>query len=63
MSLGELHDLQSRLMLIAGDAVKGNDDVTRFIDVLSSAESLAKSYVQLKQCGCLLFNEWFAVVR
>ena len=63
MSLSELHDLQSRLMLIAGEADKGKDDVTRFIDVLSSAESLAKAYVQLKLSGCLLFNDWFAMIR
>ena len=63
MSLSELHDLQSRLMLIAGEADKGKDDVTRFINVLSSAENLAKAYVQLKLSGCLLFNDWFADIR
>ena len=63
VSLSELHDLQSRLMLIAGEADKGKDDVTRFINVLSSAENLAKAYVQLKLSGCLLFNDWFADIR
>jgi len=63
MTLTELHDLQSRLMLIAGEADKGKDDVTRFIDVLSSAENLAKAYVLLKLSGCLLFNDWFARIR
>ena len=63
MSLHELHDLQSRLMLIAGEADKGKDDVTRFIDVLSSVETLAKAFVQLKLSGCLLFNNWKAIVR
>ena len=64
MSLSELHDLQSRLMLIAGEAdEEEKDDATRFINVLSSAENLAKAYVQLKLSGCLLFDEWFAIIR
>ena len=63
MTLSELHDLQSRLMLIAGEAEKGKDDVTRFIDILSGVENLAKAYVQLKLSGCLLFGSWFAYIR
>ena len=63
MSITELHDLQSRLMLIAGEAEKGKDDVTRFVDILSSVENLAKAYVELKVSGCLLFNDWSAEIR
>lgn len=29
----QLHDLQSRLMLVAGKAEKGKDDVDRFMEV------------------------------
>lgn len=32
----QLHDLQSRLMLVAGKAEMGNDDVERFISVIFS---------------------------
>ena len=54
----DLHDLQSRLMLIAGEAENGNEDVNRFTALLSCSENLAKAYVQLKLSGCLLFNNW-----
>ena len=57
MTLSELQDLQSRLMLIAD---KGLDDVQRFIANLSLVENLAKAFVNLKTAGCLLFNNWTA---
>ena len=63
MTLNEVHDLQSRLMLIAGEADRGKDDIIRFTDVLSNVESLAKAYVKLKQSGCLLFENWTASIR
>ena len=63
MTLSELHDLQSRLMLFAGQAEVGNDDVTKFIDLLSNVETLAKAYVKLKLSGCLLFSHWIAKLK
>ncbi|XP_076818192.1 E3 ubiquitin-protein ligase rnf213-alpha-like [Clavelina lepadiformis] len=63
MTLNELHDLQSRLMLIAGEAEKGKNDVTKFTELLSNVESLAKAYILLKESGCLLFNNWKAFIR
>ena len=63
MNLSELRDLQSQLMLIAGEAYKGKDSVTRFINVLEEVENLANAYVQLKLSGCLLFNNWQATIR
>ena len=63
MTLSELHDLQSRLMLFAGQAEVGNDNVTEFIDLLSNIETLAKAYVKLKLSGCLLFSHWIAKLK
>ncbi|XP_076815738.1 E3 ubiquitin-protein ligase rnf213-alpha-like isoform X2 [Clavelina lepadiformis] len=63
MTLHELRDLQSRLMLIAGEAQKEQQDVKKFIIVLSSVENLAKAYMMLKISGCLLFSKWRATLR
>lgn len=62
MTLEELRELQSKLMLIAGDADKGQRDVNLFIEVLSSVEKLAEIYVKLESSGCMLFNGWKAVI-
>ena len=63
MSLSELRGLQSRLMLIAGEAEKGKDDVNQFVNTLASVEGLAKAYVKLRLSGCLLFEHWIALIR
>ena len=63
MSLSELHDLQSHLMLFAGEADTRTDEVKKFIDLLSSVETLAKAYVKLKLSGCLLFKNWVAKLK
>ncbi|XP_076810018.1 E3 ubiquitin-protein ligase rnf213-alpha-like isoform X2 [Clavelina lepadiformis] len=63
MTVKDLRNLQSRLMLIAGEAEKGLDEVKLFIEVLSHVESLTKAYVKLKTSGCLLFNSWTAKLR
>ena len=63
MTLDDLHSLESRLMLIAGKAEKGFDDVKTFTDTLALVENMAKMYVKLKTAGCLLFNNWIATVR
>ena len=63
MSLADLHNLESRLMLIAGEAEKGLDDVKVFTEILSLVENLTKVYVKLKSNGCLLFYNWTAKLR
>ncbi|XP_033741838.1 E3 ubiquitin-protein ligase rnf213-alpha-like [Pecten maximus] len=55
-----LHDLQSRLMLVAGKAEKGKDDVDRFTLILDSVVRLANTYIKLVSSGCVLFSEWKA---
>ncbi|KAK7488216.1 hypothetical protein BaRGS_00020523, partial [Batillaria attramentaria] len=54
----ELLDLQSRLMLVAGQADKGKEDVDRFITIMDSLVRLGKTYVQLCGDGCVLFLNW-----
>ncbi|XP_060084373.1 E3 ubiquitin-protein ligase rnf213-alpha-like [Ylistrum balloti] len=56
----QLHDLQSRLMLVAGKAEKGKDDVDRFTLILDSVVRLANTYIKLVSSGCVLFSEWKA---
>ena len=63
MSLSELHDLQSRLMLIAGEAEKGKSQVNHFVETLTKVESLTKAYVTLRKAGCLLFEKWTAHIK
>ncbi|XP_071112375.1 E3 ubiquitin-protein ligase rnf213-alpha-like [Haliotis cracherodii] len=57
-SYSQLVDLQSRLMLVAGQAEKGKDDVDHFIMVLDGIVRLAKTYIRLCTDGCVLFNCW-----
>lgn len=63
MSLEALQELQSKLMLIAGDVEKVQRDVNHFVDVLTSVQKLADAYVELKSSGCMLFSEWEASVE
>lgn len=63
MNLKELQDLQCKLMLIAGDADKGQKDVNMFVDVLTAVEKIAKIFVQLISSGCNLFSEWSVTIR
>ena len=63
MSLSDVRDLQSRLMLIAGETAKGKEDVSKFIKVLSGVENLTKTYVKLKTFGCSLFADWSVMIR
>ncbi|XP_070188878.1 E3 ubiquitin-protein ligase rnf213-alpha-like [Littorina saxatilis] len=57
-SYDDLMDLQSRLMLVAGQADKGKDNVDRFITVMESLVRLGKTYVKLCSDGCVLFLDW-----
>ena len=63
INLSDLRNLESRLMLIAGEAEKGLDDVKVFTEVLALVENLAKVYVKLKTVGCLLFSKWIATIK
>ncbi|VDI83612.1 Hypothetical predicted protein, partial [Mytilus galloprovincialis] len=54
----QLHDLQSRLMLVAGKAEKGKDDVDRFMLILDSVVRLGNIYKKLVAEGCVLFSQW-----
>jgi len=57
MTLEQLRDLQSRLLLIADQSLV---DVQRFISVLGHVEDLAHALVALNAAGCLLFDNWIA---
>ncbi|XP_071137105.1 E3 ubiquitin-protein ligase rnf213-alpha-like [Mytilus edulis] len=54
----KLHDLQSRLMLVAGKAEMGKDDVDRFILILDSVVRLCNIYIKLLSSGCVLFSKF-----
>ncbi|XP_076109129.1 E3 ubiquitin-protein ligase rnf213-alpha-like [Mytilus galloprovincialis] len=54
----QLHDLQSRLMLVAGKAEMGKDDVDRFILILDSVVRLCNVYIKLLSSGCVLFSKF-----
>nr|XP_039250627.1 E3 ubiquitin-protein ligase rnf213-alpha-like [Styela clava] len=60
MNLEELRDLQSKLMLIAGEAEQGRHEVNMFVEVLASVEKLTQVYVNLLASGCMLFSNWSA---
>ncbi|XP_071122875.1 E3 ubiquitin-protein ligase RNF213-like [Mytilus edulis] len=55
-----LQDLQSRLMLVAGKAKHGNDEVERFIMILDAVVRLGNIYTKLIADGCILFSSWNA---
>ncbi|KAL3881517.1 hypothetical protein ACJMK2_027949 [Sinanodonta woodiana] len=54
----QLQDLQSRLMLVAGKAEQGKDDVDRFMLVFDSVTRLANVFIKLNSSGCVLFKHW-----
>lgn len=54
-SLDELKDLQSKLMLIAGKAERGRDDVERFVKV-SKMTNFGKNGFRKPEAGCLYFT-------
>ncbi|KAK3585584.1 hypothetical protein CHS0354_036771 [Potamilus streckersoni] len=54
----QLQDLQSRLMLVAGKAEQGKDDVDRFMLVFDSVARLANVFIKLNSAGCVLFKHW-----
>ncbi|KAK7459431.1 hypothetical protein BaRGS_00038999, partial [Batillaria attramentaria] len=54
----ELLDLQSRLVLVAGQAEQGKENVDRFIRIMDGLVRLGKTYIQLCSDGCVLFLDW-----
>ncbi|KAL3881537.1 hypothetical protein ACJMK2_027969, partial [Sinanodonta woodiana] len=56
----QLQDLQSRLMLVAGKAEQGKDNVDRFTMVFDSVTRLASVYIKLISAGCILYKNWQA---
>ncbi|KAK3585590.1 hypothetical protein CHS0354_036776 [Potamilus streckersoni] len=56
----QLQDLQSRLMLVAGKAEQGNNNVDRFTMVFDSVTRLASVYIKLISAGCILYKNWQA---
>eukprot|EP00105_Crassostrea_gigas_P007930 XP_011422347.1 PREDICTED: E3 ubiquitin-protein ligase rnf213-alpha isoform X2 [Crassostrea gigas] len=56
----ELQELQSKLMLVAGKAEMGKDDVERFTIVLDAVIRLCNVYIKLVSSGCVLFTNWQA---
>ncbi|XP_061169274.1 E3 ubiquitin-protein ligase rnf213-alpha-like [Saccostrea echinata] len=56
----ELQELQSKLMLVAGKAEQGRDDVERFTIVYDAIVRLCNVYIKLVSSGCVLFTNWQA---
>nr|XP_022293483.1 E3 ubiquitin-protein ligase rnf213-alpha-like isoform X1 [Crassostrea virginica] len=56
----ELQELQSKLMLVAGKAELGKDDVERFTIVYDAVVRLCNVYIKLVSAGCVLFTNWQA---
>ncbi|XP_061169142.1 E3 ubiquitin-protein ligase RNF213-like [Saccostrea echinata] len=56
----DLQELQSKLMLVAGKAEKGKEDVDRFTMILDSVVRLSNVYIKLVESGCVLFTNWQA---
>ena len=64
MSLLELRDLLSRLMLIVGrEKHDQTQSVDAFIATFQNIERLATAYVILFNSGCSFFQNWKAIVR
>ena len=57
MSLGDLHELRSKLMLISVGE-EAEVEVERFVTLLSEVETIAKHLRSLLAAGCNLFSEF-----
>ena len=62
VSLEELQELRSKLMLIT-TGTEGKKDVDRFAKILSLVELVTKVFISLVNCGCHLFTKWKLEVR
>ncbi|XP_060604557.1 E3 ubiquitin-protein ligase RNF213-like [Ruditapes philippinarum] len=57
-TLVQLQDLTSRLMLVAGNTEKGNENVENFVTTFDGIMRLCNVYTKLCSAGCVLFHEW-----
>jgi hypothetical protein len=62
LSLEELRELRSKLMLITA-GTDGKKDVDRFAKILSLVELVTKHFIALINAGCHLFLHWKLQVR
>ena len=63
MTYNELHDLRSKIMLVAGETDEGGAIKKYFVDTLAKVEALTRAYVDLRESGCLLFQNWTIDIR
>ncbi|XP_019643756.1 PREDICTED: E3 ubiquitin-protein ligase rnf213-alpha-like [Branchiostoma belcheri] len=57
-SVSNLKTLQSKLMLIAGTADKGKEEVEKFVEVFNGVSRLGNVYLRLRRTGSVLFDRW-----
>jgi ABC-type Fe3+-citrate transport system substrate-binding protein len=57
LSLEELKDLNSKLMLITA-GTEGKKDVDRFSRILNLVEQVTRLFIDLVNAGCHLFSQW-----
>eukprot|EP00058_Branchiostoma_floridae_P007058 XP_002592546.1 hypothetical protein BRAFLDRAFT_108418 [Branchiostoma floridae] len=61
-SVSNLKTLQSKLMLIAGTADKGKEEVEKFVEVFNGVSRLGNVYLRLRKTGSVLFDKWTCTV-
>ncbi|XP_035382020.1 E3 ubiquitin-protein ligase rnf213-alpha-like isoform X2 [Electrophorus electricus] len=57
-SLSELKDLQNKLMLITASAENREDEITIYTEVLEHVINVGESYLELRDAGHILFQDW-----
>ncbi|ELU16542.1 hypothetical protein CAPTEDRAFT_185662, partial [Capitella teleta] len=57
-SYQQLRDLQSKIMLVAGQAEVARGQIQMFTELFSAIVRYSKIYVELCNTGCLLFKKW-----
>nr|XP_039260808.1 E3 ubiquitin-protein ligase RNF213-like [Styela clava] len=60
--LHALQDLQSKLALIAGEEDQGQQDIAQFVELFTAVKTLAEAFVNLTNAGCMLFNDFTAMI-
>ncbi|KAI8487861.1 hypothetical protein Bbelb_343090 [Branchiostoma belcheri] len=61
-SVSNLKTLQSKLMLIAGTADKGKEEVEKFVEVFNGVSRLGNVYLRLRRTGSVLFDRWTCIL-
>ncbi|XP_078574614.1 E3 ubiquitin-protein ligase rnf213-alpha-like [Branchiostoma floridae x Branchiostoma japonicum] len=61
-SVSNLKTLQSKLMLIAGTADKGKEEVERFVEIFNGVIRLGNVYIRLRRTGSVLFDRWTCIL-